>query len=143
MIESKPLFYGSAETPKKAHFDDAGWDLKSTEFVIIEPFSCATIGTETKMNIPTGHAGMVCSRSGLASKKNVFVLNAPGIIDSGYIGECKVILFNLGKEPFTVEIGSKIAQLLIVKLMDTKQESEHTTDPLKIRGEAGFGSTGI
>lgn len=120
----------------------AACDLKSTDEVIIPPGSRVTIGTGLKLEIPNGYCGFVCSRSGLAAKYGIQVLNAPGIIDFDYRGEIKVILYNSGKQEFSIKRGDRIAQLLFTPIFQAifqKSDKVSNTD----RGEGGFGSTGI
>ena len=96
-----------------------------------------------RIAIPKDYVGLVCSRSGLAVKHNLFVLNAPGIIDENYRGNLKIILYNAGKRPYIVDVGERIAQLLIqktptVSIIEVEEFEEETS-----RGEGGFGSTGV
>ncbi len=126
-----------------AHISDAGIDLSSTERVSLEPFVRATISCGFSLAIPEGYAGLVIPRSGLASKNGISIVNSPGLIDSGYRGEIKVVLINLDSQhTFDIHPGDRIAQLIIIEipslnllLTDKLTESD--------RGEAGFGSTGI
>lgn len=122
----------------------AGMDLRAnlTESVILQPLGRAIIPTGLFIELPVGIEAQVRPRSGLAAKKGVTVLNAPGTIDADYRGEVGVILINLSNEPFTVENGERIAQMVIAKheraewiLVDSLSETA--------RGEGGFGSTGI
>ncbi len=133
-----------AVIPNRATEGSAGFDLHACidTPVSITPGIRVLISTGIAIEIPNNYCGMVCSRSGLASKHGIFVLNAPGIIDSDYRGEIKVILCNFGKETVVIENGQRIAQLVIVpvatpELRLTTQVSE--TD----RGTGGFGSTGL
>lgn len=127
--------------PTKAHNSDSGFDLFASESRIIPVGQTAVIKTGLRMAIPAGHVGLVCSRSGLAAKRGVFVLNSPGIIDPGYRGEVGVVLHNSGAFPFQVSIGERLAQLLIVKLATvTFKEADDLGD--SERGMRGFGSTG-
>lgn len=130
-----------AVVPKLATEGSAGADLCSSVEVTIYPGETKLVKTGINISIPLGYAGFVCSRSGLALKQNVFVLNAPGIIDSDYTGDVGVILHNASDDRFVVEVGDRIAQLLIVKCeyfwfneVDELQKTE--------RGDGGFGSTG-
>lgn len=128
--------------PKYQTDDSAGCDLHAVEDVEIKPGSRALVGTGVKLEIPTGFCGQVCPRSGLAIKYGVTVLNAPGIIDSDYRGEIKVILYNTSQETFYVKRGDRIAQLLFVPFYQgvfRKSESLESSQ----RGEGGFGSTGV
>jgi len=120
----------------------AACDLKSTENLVIPPGSRMTIGTGIKLEIPKGFAAQVCPRSGLASKDGVTVLNSPGLIDNDYRGEIKVILYNSGKEEFTVKNGDRIAQLLFFPIFQAIFHKVNEVSKTS-RGEGGFGSTGI
>ncbi|MBO0591314.1 dUTP diphosphatase [Cellulophaga sp. E16_2] len=122
----------------------AGMDLRAhlTEAITLAPLDRAIIKTGLFIELPVGFEAQVRPRSGLAAKKGVTVLNAPGTIDADYRGEIGVILVNLSNEPFTVENGERIAQLVIAKheraawkLVDKLSETK--------RGEGGFGSTGV
>lgn len=125
--------------PKYMREGDAGLDLHAVENVIIPPQERRTISTGIAMAIPPGYAGLIWDRSGLAAKHGITTLG--GVIDSNYRGEWKVILHNLSAEPFTVEKGMRIAQLLIQpvqqKGIKEVQELEETE-----RNENGFGSSG-
>ena len=131
-----------ARAPKRAHPDDAGCDLFSAEAARIEPGERASIGTGIAVEIPEGSAGLVLPRSGLAAKHGISVVNAPGLIDAGYRGEVRVLLLNTDRtEPFQVEPGDRIAQLVIVEIGDAEPvETEALTE--SARGDGGFGSTG-
>lgn len=128
--------------PRYQTSGSAACDLKSTDEVVI-PVGCRmTVGTGIKLDIPNGFGAMVCSRSGLAAKSGIQVLNAPGIIDSDYRGEIKVILHNTGQSEFIVKKGDRIAQLLFFPIFQAifqKASGVSTT----VRGEGGFGSTGV
>jgi dUTP pyrophosphatase len=115
-----------------------GLDLHSIEEAVILPGSSALIGTGLRINLPEGIEGQVRSRSGLAAKNSVFVLNSPGTIDSDYRGEIKIILFNAGKEAFYVKTGDRIAQLVLAPV---HIEQELLLD--NTREDNGFGSTGL
>lgn len=132
----------NAVTPAYASEGDAGLDLCALEGTVIKPGERALVKTGIAIELEPYTVGLVCSRSGLAYKKGVFVLNAPGIIDSGYRGDVGVILQNSGAEDFEIEAGDRIAQLVIqefvsVKLVEVDEVSSST------RGEGGFGSTGV
>ena len=127
--------------PEPAHPGDAGLDLRSREGLTLEPGERALVPTGLAVAIPEGHVGLVAPRSGLAARFGIGVVNAPGIIDSGYRGEIKVILVNHGREAVRLERGDRIAQLLVVAhsapVIDEVDEL-----PASARGTAGFGSTG-
>lgn len=116
----------------------AGLDLHSIEAAIIEPGKWALVGTGLRINLPVGTEGQVRSRSGLAAKNGVFVLNSPGTIDEDYRGEIKVILYNANDSTFSVEKGDRIAQLVIAPVYKL---AGHTLD--NTREDNGFGSTGL
>lgn len=125
----------------KGHDDDAAWDLHATELARMGPGERYIIGTGVKLELEPDEVALVCSRSGIAAKHGVFVLNAPGVIDAGYKGEVQVILQNLGVQGFWVGEGDRIAQLLILKL----PEVAHLTEVINVgtaRGANGLGSTG-
>lgn len=127
--------------PKKQHQADAGFDLEANANIRIPVGSWTLVPTGTRLQIPEGYVGKVCSRSGLALKHGVAVLNAPGIVDAGYQGDVGVVLINHGVEPFEVKKGERIAQLLIEKLPETTIIGGEIQSPSD-RGEGGFGSTG-
>lgn len=122
----------------------AGMDLRAniTESITIGPLERAIVPTGIFMELPVGVEAQVRPRSGLAAKKGVTVLNAPGTIDADYRGEVGVILANLSNEPFTIENGERIAQMVIAK-HEQGQWEEVTELSRTDRGEGGFGSTGV
>ena len=127
--------------PGTAHPGDAGVDLSAREPAKLEAGDRATIPTGIAVAIPYGYAGLVVPRSGLAARHGISVVNAPGLIDSGYRGEIQVALINLGAEPFIIERGDRIAQLVVIPV----SEPEFTVVeelPESGRGSGGFGSTG-
>ena len=127
--------------PAYAKPGDAGLDLRASEAVTLEPGERRLVPTGVAVAIPDGHAGFVLPRSGLAMQKGVTVLNAPGLIDSGYRGELKVLLINHGAEVVGIERGERIAQLVIQTVAHARLvEVERLPD--SSRGEGGFGSTG-
>ena len=121
----------------------AGMDLKAniTEAVLLEPLQRAMIPTGIYLALPEGTEAQVRPRSGLAAKFGISVLNAPGTIDADYRGEVKVILVNLSNEPFTVNPGERIAQLVLARYERIEWDEVETLDET-CRGEGGFGSTG-
>ena len=130
--------------PSYATPHSSGLDLRAAikEPVIIKPLERIVIPTGLIVEIPEGYEGQVRPRSGLALKKGIAVLNSPGTIDSDYRGEIKVILINLGSEEAVIERGDRIAQLVISPVQRVEVvEVEELTETL--RGEGGFGSTGI
>ena len=128
--------------PEHAHPGDAGADLYAAEAAVIEPGERVVVPVGFSMAIPVGYAGLVMPRSGLASRHGITVANAPGLIDSGYRGEVKVALINHSREPFSVERGDRIAQLVVVAVATPEflqvSELEETE-----RGSGGFGSSGL
>jgi dUTP pyrophosphatase len=132
----------AARAPAQAHDGDAGYDLHASEAVRIDPGERASVGTGIAVAIPEGHAGLVVPRSGLAARHGISVVNAPGLIDSGYRGEVKVMLLNTDRnESFAVEPGDRIAQLVLVAV-DTPELEEVEQLDSTARGAGGFGSTG-
>lgn len=132
----------AAFIPKPMNPGDAGFDLATTQDVTIPGGGRATVGTGIALAIPRGYAGLVLSRSGLAAKRGIAVLNAPGLIDSGYRDEVKVILINTGNEPQTLNKGNRIAQLIIQKVEDPPLYRTNEL-PQSERGLNGLGSTGV
>ena len=127
--------------PAYARPGDAGLDLRASESLKLEPGERRLVPTGLAIAIPEGHAGLVLPRSGLAMQKGVTVLNAPGLIDSGYRGELQVLLINHGPAVVAIERGERIAQLVIQPVAHARLvEVERLPD--SARGEGGFGSTG-
>jgi dUTP pyrophosphatase len=130
-----------AVVPERAYAGDAGLDLAACERVELGPGERATVGTGLAVAIPEGYAGYVQPRSGLASRHGITIVNAPGLVDSGYRGELRVVLLNTDREErFAVEPGMRIAQLVVLPVpevtpvvVDELPESE--------RGVRGFGSS--
>ncbi|MFA6430671.1 MAG: dUTP diphosphatase [Candidatus Paceibacterota bacterium] len=125
--------------PKYATKDDAGMDLFAIENVELEPMQRAQIGTGIAMEIPEGHVGLIWDKSGLSHKFGIKTLG--GVVDSGYRGEIKIGVINLGKEKYVFEKGHKVAQMIIQK-KETPEIVEATELNNSERGEGGFGSTG-
>ena len=132
-----------AVLPQPAYAGDAGMDLTSCERVVLAPGERATVPTGLAIEIPDGYAGFVQPRSGLAARHGIGVVNSPGLIDAGYRGEIAVVLLNTdAREPFTVEPGMRIAQLVIapvaaVRLVEVDELAASS------RGERGFGSSAL
>lgn len=122
----------------------AGMDLRAflEAPVTLNPLERAIIKTGLFMELPIGYEAQVRPRSGLAAKKGVTVLNSPGTIDADYRGEIGVILVNLSNEPFIVENGERIAQMIIAKHERAEWEATEALTETS-RGEGGFGSTGV
>jgi dUTP pyrophosphatase len=136
------LLAEDARLPARAHDGDAGLDLSASESATIPPGERATVGTGVAVEIPPGHAGLVLPRSGLAARHGIALVNAPGLIDSGYRGEIRVILLNTDREEsFQVDPGDRIAQLLLTPFTEAEpvEASELATTA---RAEGGFGSSG-
>lgn len=131
-----------ARLPARAYDGDAGLDLTACERVELAPGTRAVVGTGIAVAIPPGHAGLVVPRSGLAARHGLGKVNAPGLIDEGYRGEVKVILINTDRdEPFVVEPGMRIAQLVIVELPRVRLVEVDELPPSE-RGADGLGSSG-
>jgi len=141
-IELKRLPHGEGlPLPAYASEGAAGLDVVAAEALTLAPGARAAVATGFAIAIPAGHEVQVRPRSGLALKHGVTCLNTPGTIDSDYRGEVKVILANLGGEPFEIARGDRIAQLVpAVVLRATLNEVETLDDTA--RGVGGFGSTG-
>jgi dUTP pyrophosphatase len=131
-----------AVLPTRAHEGDAGLDLYACEAAHIGPGERWSVGTGVGVEIPEGHAGLVLPRSGLARDHGIALVNAPGLIDSGYRGELRVLLLNTDPaETFRVEPGERIAQLLITPIA-TPGPVETAALTESVRGAGGFGSSG-
>ena len=136
------LLRSGAALPTRAYEADAGLDLAASERVTLEPGRRAVVPTGVAVAIPEGHAGLVVPRSGLAAEHGLTIVNAPGLIDSGYRGELLVILQNTDREQtFTVEPGMRIAQLVVVAVPQVRLVE---VDELSAsdRGARGHGSSG-
>ena len=131
-----------AVIPTRAHEGDAGLDLYACEAAHLGPGERWSVGTGVGVEIPPAHAGLVLPRSGLAREHGIALVNAPGLIDSGYRGELRVLLLNTDPaETFRIEAGDRIAQLLVTPIAEP--------DPVEVeslaesaRGGGGFGSSG-
>ena len=131
-----------AQLPAYAHPGDAGMDVRSIENVTLAPGARALVRTGLVLELPPDAEAQVRPRSGLALKHGITVLNTPGTIDAGYRGEVGVILINLGTEPFAVEKGMKIAQLVVAPVTQADIVEVSAVDATD-RGVGGFGSTGV
>jgi dUTP pyrophosphatase len=129
-----------AYLPRKAHPGDAAYDLFASEGGMLEPGIPQRVQTGLALAIPGGMVGKVCPRSGLALK-GVTVFNAPGIIDPNYRGEIGVILVSLNREPYRIDVGDRIAQLLIQPAFAVGFQEVDALDWTE-RGSGGFGSSG-
>jgi dUTP pyrophosphatase len=131
-----------AVLPSRAHAGDAGLDLYACEAAHIGPGERWGVGTGIAVEIPEGHAGMVLPRSGLAREHGIALVNSPGLIDSGYRGELRVLLLNTDPaETFKVEPGDRIAQLVITPIV-LAEPVEVEAPAESTRGDGGFGSSG-
>jgi dUTP pyrophosphatase len=130
-----------AVVPSRAYDGDAGLDLASCERVLLEPGERATVGTGLAVAVPDGYAGFVQPRSGLASRHGITIVNAPGLVDSGYRGELRIVLLNTdAREAFVVEPGMRIAQLVVVPVASAEPVDVEEL-PESERGVRGFGSS--
>jgi dUTP pyrophosphatase len=132
-----------AVVPTRAYAGDAGLDLAACERVELAPGERALVGTGLAIAIPDGYAGYVQPRSGLAAKHGITIVNTPGLVESGYRGELKVILLNTdATEPFVIEPGMRIAQLVVLPIPEVVPV-EMDELPSSERGERGFGSSAV
>ena len=130
-----------AVVPERAYAGDAGLDLTSCERVELGPGERALVGTGLAVAIPDGYAGYVQPRSGLAARHGLTIVNSPGLVDSGYRGELRVVLLNTDpREPFVVEPGMRIAQLVLLPVPDVEPVVVDEL-PESERGVRGFGSS--
>ena len=130
-------------TPERAHFTDAGLDLKAKVSVEIGVGEVVKVPVGIRLEIPTGHVGLIFPRSGLGSKKGIILANTVGVIDSDYRGEVICVLKNTSSFPYTVDQYERVAQLVVVPcligdFLEVNEEDLSDTD----RGEGGFGHTG-
>lgn len=131
-----------ATLPTRAYDGDAGLDLHAAEDVAIGPGERATVPTGIAVELPSGHAGLVLPRSGLAARHGIALVNAPGLIDSGYRGEIRVLLLNTDRaRAFACAAGERIAQLVVIAVARAEpvEAVELTSSD---RGAGGFGSSG-
>ena len=139
------LVHEDAKVPSYAYPSDSGFDLRSTVEINIPPFGRALIPTGIKLSIPEEYEIQIRPKSGLALNQGLTVLNTPGTVDSGYVGEIKVIIFNTNNATVTVSKGMKIAQAVLCPVMCGKYVSIELMDKVsdKDRMDNGFGSTGL
>ena len=129
--------------PERAYTGDAGVDLAACERVELGPGKRAVVGTGLSVAIPDGYAGFVQPRSGLAARHGITIVNTPGLVDSGYRGELRVVLLNTDvSDSFVVEPGMRIAQLVIVPIPQVALV-EVDELPASERGVRGFGSSAV
>jgi dUTP pyrophosphatase len=132
-----------ATLPTRAHPGDAGLDLCAAENLHLGPGERGAVGTGIAVAIPEGHAGLVLPRSGLAARHGIALVNAPGLIDSGYRGELRILLLNTDRaESFDVSPGDRIAQLVIAPVAEA-EVVEVAELGETARGAGGFGSSGV
>jgi dUTP pyrophosphatase len=130
-----------AVIPERAYSGDAGLDLSACERLELGPGQRGVVGTGLAVAIPDGHAGFVQPRSGLAARHGITIVNTPGLVDSGYRGELRVVLLNTDREhSFVVEPGMRIAQLVVVPVTEP-EPFEVDELPASERGVRGFGSS--
>ena len=133
----------AATMPTRAHDGDAGLDLYAAEPAILAPGERISVGTGVAIEIPGRHAGLVLPRSGLAARHGIALVNAPGLIDSGYRGEVRVLLLNTDRtRTFEIGVGDRIAQLLVTPFA-VAEPIEAAELAASARGEGGFGSSGL
>jgi dUTP pyrophosphatase len=133
--------HAEAVIPERAYAGDAGLDLAACERVELAPGERALVGTGLAVAIPEGYAGFVQPRSGLAARHGLTIVNSPGLVDSGYRGELRVIVLNTdSSEPFVVEPGMRIAQLVVLPIPELELV-EVDALPASERGVRGFGSS--
>ena len=127
--------------PRKAHPDDAAYDLRSRVDIVAEPMAVTLVPTGLHLELPVNFEAQIRPRSGMALKHALTLLNTPGTIDAGYRGEICCIVFNAGKQAYPIKRGDRIAQMVICRLPEVcLQETSVLTETE--RGSDGFGSTG-
>jgi dUTP pyrophosphatase len=139
------LIHEDAKVPTYAYPSDSGFDLRSTVEINIPPFGRVLVPTGIKLSIPEEYEIQIRPKSGLAINQGLTVLNTPGTVDSGYVGEIKIIVFNTNNETVTVSKGMKIAQAVLCPVVCGKYVSIELMDKVedKDRMDNGFGSTGL
>ena len=136
------LLSDRARLPARAHDGDAGLDLCAAESATLAPGERASVGTGIAVEIPPGHAGLVLPRSGLAARHGIALVNAPGLIDSGYRGEVRILLLNTDRSAsFEIRPGDRIAQLLVTPFASAEPVGSADL-AASSRGAGGFGSSG-
>src|SRR3954467_6485970 len=132
----------AATAPRRAHEQDAGYDLACVEDFTLWPARRRTVGTGVAIALPAGVAGLVTPRSGLAATHGITIVNAPGLVDPGYRGELRVTLLNTGEAPFAARTGDRIAQLALLPFVAPDvRVVDGLDDGPDARGELGFGSS--
>ena len=142
-MKIKVNYTGKHELPQFETLQSAGMDLRANidAPVVLQPGDRALIPTGIKMALPEGYEAQIRPRSGLAYKHGITVLNSPGTIDADYRGDVGVLLINHGREPFTVEDGMRVAQMVVAQYSQFQWDAVEDLDETD-RGEGGFGSTG-
>lgn len=132
----------NAHLPEYAHgpLEDAGMDIRCVENVVLEPNVAQCVPTGLALEIPSGYEVQIRPRSGLALKHAITLPNSPATIDPGYRGELKIILLNLGKQPYEVHAGDRIAQMIVARYEAVEWEENELAESM--RGAGGFGSSG-
>jgi len=128
-----------AKLPSYGHPGDAGLDVFSSEDYILRPGEIRPVQTGVKVAIPQGYVGLIWDKSGISLRG---VHRLAGVVDAGYRGEVQVVMVNLGREPYEIKAGMKIAQMLIQPVIEIKVTEVEDLDDTS-RGEDGFGSTGL
>ncbi len=143
-MEIRVINKGRQPLPEYATAQSAGLDLRANieEAIVLNPMERKLVGTGLFMALPPGYEAQVRPRSGLALKHGITVLNSPGTIDADYRGELKVLLVNLSNEPFVVNEGERIAQLVIAKHEKVEFKLVEELDDTE-RGAGGYGHTGV
>lgn len=143
MVKVRIINHSAYPAPAYATTSSAGMDLKANIVgpVVLKPLERAMVPTGLHIALPDGMEAQVRPRSGLAAKHGITVLNSPGTIDADYRGEIKVILVNLSQEPFTINPGERIAQMVVARYEQVEWEETDALDDTD-RGQGGFGSTG-
>lgn len=144
IVRRVPIVCDAASMPSYAHWGDAGADMRADvpEPVTIEPMQSAWVGTGVRVAIPDGFVGLQFPRSGLGCNHGICLANGTGVIDSGYRGEVRAKLLNLGTEPFVVNPGDRVCQLVLVPYARAAFVPVGEL-PASSRGTDGYGSTGV
>lgn len=143
-VKVKVVNSGKQQLPKYATPQSAGMDLRADieEAIVLHPLERRLIGTGIHIQLPVGYEAQIRPRSGLAMKHGVTVLNAPGTIDSDFIGNVGVLLINMSQERFTINPGDRIAQMVIAQHAKVEFVEVETLDDTE-RGDGGFGHSGV
>jgi dUTP pyrophosphatase len=137
------LLHPAAKRPARSYEGDAGYDLCCVEAFHLRPGERRVVGSGLALALPPGLAALVIPRSGLAARHGLSVVNGPGLVDPNYRGEIRMVLVNLGDEPFAAAIGDRVAQLLFVPFVAPDIEAVgHLAPATDERGPNGFGSSG-